>query len=222
MLHKTKGIVFRFIKYGDTSIIVSIFTEVFGLQTYIVNGVRTKSAKGKMALYQPLTLLDMVVYHKENATILRIKEIQCTYHYQSIFHDIKKSTIAMFLNEMINKSVKEQSHTEELCQFFFESFEILDKLAGNYENFHIVFLIRMSRYLGFGPQNAHEILSGRMLDSDGEEILQQCMSLEYGEPLRMTHMQRRNLMDALVRFYRTHIENFGEVKSIQVLREVLE
>ena len=72
MLHKTKGIVFRYVPYGETSIIVNIFTELFGLQGYIVNSVRAKSGKNKIAVYQPLTLLDMVVYHKENAGILRI------------------------------------------------------------------------------------------------------------------------------------------------------
>ncbi|MBA4056317.1 MAG: DNA repair protein RecO, partial [Marivirga sp.] len=71
MLHKTRGVVFRFTKYGETSIIVNIFTELFGLQGYIVNGVRSKSGKNRIALYQPLTLLDLVVYHRENANINR-------------------------------------------------------------------------------------------------------------------------------------------------------
>ena len=84
MLHKTRGIVFRFTKYGETSIIVNIFTELFGLQSYIVNGVRSASAKNKIALYQPLTLLDLVVYHRENVNILRIKEVKCLHAYQTI------------------------------------------------------------------------------------------------------------------------------------------
>jgi DNA repair protein RecO (recombination protein O) len=222
MLHKTRGIVFRFTKYGDTSIIVTIFTEIFGLQAYIVNGVRSKSAKNKIALYQPLTLLDLVVYHKENVNILRIKEAQCVYHYQTLPNDIRKSTIAMFLNEVINKAVKEQSHTEEVCQFFFESFEILDKLESDYENFHLVFMIRLSRFLGFGPQNAHEILADRLLDELEEQILQRLMTLEYGEAFQVSNLQRRNIVDALVRFYQNHVETFGEVKSTFVLREVLE
>src|SRR6188768_3165830 len=98
MLHKTRGIVFRFTKYGETSIIVNIFTELFGMQSYIVNGVRSKSSKNKIALYQPLTLLDLVVYHRDNANILRIKEIKCLYPYQFIPMDVRKSTIAMFVN----------------------------------------------------------------------------------------------------------------------------
>src|SRR6185369_7455791 len=110
MLHKTRGIVFRFTKYGDTSIIVTIFTELFGLQTYIVNGVRSKSAKSKIALFQPLTLLDLIVYYKENANIKRIKEIRCVHQYQTVQTDVRKSSIGMFLNEILNKTVKEENH----------------------------------------------------------------------------------------------------------------
>jgi DNA repair protein RecO (recombination protein O) len=128
----------------------------------------------------------------------------------------------MFLNEVINKAVKEQSHTEEVCQFFFESFEILDKLESDYENFHLVFMIRLSRFLGFGPQNAHEILADRLLDESEEQILQRLMTLEYGEEFQVSNLQRRNIVDALVRFYQNHVETFGEVKSTFVLREVLE
>ena len=102
MLHKTKGIVFRYTRYGETSIIVNIFTELFGLQSYIVNGVRSKSPKSKMALYQPLMLLDLVVYHKENAGIMRIKEVKSLYPYRTLFSDIYKSAVALFINEVLN------------------------------------------------------------------------------------------------------------------------
>ena len=110
MLHKTRGVVFRFTKYGETSIIVTLFTELFGLQSYIVNGVRSKSGKNKIALFQPLTLLDLVVYHREHANLNRIKEVKCLYPFQSIPTDIKKSALAIFIIEVINKTVKEESH----------------------------------------------------------------------------------------------------------------
>ncbi len=221
MLHKTRGIVFRFTKYGETSIIVTIFTELFGLQTYIVNGVRSKSPKSKIALYQPLTLLDLVVYHRENANILRIKEVRCAHHYVSLSTDIKKSTQAMFLNEMINKSVKEQSHAVDICSFLFDSFEVLDRLPGNCENFHLIFLIKLSRFLGFGPHNSHELLTGRLLDVKDEALLQQLLEVDYSRVICMTNLQRRNILDLLLHFYASHIENLGEVRSVQVLREVL-
>jgi DNA repair protein RecO (recombination protein O) len=222
LLHKTRGIVFRFTKYGETSIIVTIFTELFGLQSYIVNGVRSKSAKGQIALYQPLMLLDLVVYHKENANILRIKEVKCFHQYASLLTDIRKSTQALFLNEIINKAIKEQSHAQDICSFLFDSFEVLDRLTSNYENFHLIFLIKLSRFLGFGPHHAHELLIGRVLDVKEESILQQMLQADYAEVIPMTNSQRRNVLDLVLRFYADHIENFGEVRSILVLREVLE
>lgn len=221
MLHKTRGIVFRFTKYGETSIIVSIFTELFGLQTYIVNGVRSKFPKNNIALYQPLTLLDLVVYHRENVNILRIKEVRCAHHYVSLSSDIKKSTQALFLNEVLNKAVKEQSHAVEICSFLFDSFEVLDRLPGPCENFHLVFLIKLSRFLGFGPHHPHELLTGRLLDPGDEPILQQLLKADYTEEIAMTYSQRRNLLDLLLHFYDSHVENLGEMRSVNVLREVL-
>src|SRR6187431_33577 len=139
MLHKTRGIVFRFTKYGDSSIIVTIFTELFGIQTYIVNGVRSKSAKGKIALFQPLTLLDLVVYYKENASIKRIKEVKCLHQYQTLLTDIRKSSLAMFINEILNKSVKDESHANEIFEYLLSSLTLLDHQETNIENFHLIF-----------------------------------------------------------------------------------
>ncbi len=227
MIFKTKGIVFRFTRYGETSIIVNIFTELFGLQTYIVNGVRSKKAKGSMALYQPLTMLDLVVYHRENANILRIKEVRCAYPYRNIPSDIKKESIAMFMVELLNKAVKEQSHPEELYQFLERSLIELDSLAMGVENFHLFFLINLSRHLGFGPQMSGEILDGRHIPIEDERILQQLIVSKTTVQSRdempsVTNLQRRELLEILVRFYRFHVEHFGEVKSLAVLREVFE
>jgi len=219
MLHKTKGVVFRYIRYGETSIIVTIFTETFGLQTYIVNGVRSASSKNKIALYQPLMLLDMVVYYRENAEITRIKEAKCFYPYQFLFQDVKKSSIGLFINEVINRSVKEESHASELCQFITQSLITLDKIEKP-ENFHLSFLIQLSRYLGFGPQNVDEILGGRFVTGEEEIILQNLID-KTDPDISITYSSRRNLLDALLRFYSIHIENFGEMKSVQVLHEVL-
>jgi DNA repair protein RecO (recombination protein O) len=221
MLHKTRGIVFRFTRYGETSIIVTIFTEQFGLQTYIVNSVRSKSNKSKMALFQPLTLLDLVVYHKENASILRIKEVKCLHPYQELSSHVHKSTIGMFINEVVNKTVKEESHAGDLCSFLIESLIKLDQMKAGTENFHLIFLVLLSRHLGFGPQQAREILGGRLLDAQEEIILQDLINSDYESQLPITAIQRRNILDTLLHFYAVHIETFGEMRSVQVLRDVL-
>ncbi|HEY0742845.1 MAG TPA: DNA repair protein RecO [Chryseosolibacter sp.] len=221
MIHKTRGIVFRFTRYGETSIIVSIFTEAFGIQSYIINGVRSKSSKNKIALYQPLTLLNLVVYHREHANLERIKELHCFYPYQSLTVDIKKSTIAMFITELLNKTVKEESAAGSLFEFLVDALISIDKLGKNEENAHLIFMIKLSRYLGFGPQFSNEVLGGRVADEKTELILQQLLTADFDNALLITNEQRRNLLDLLLKFYAEHLENFGELKSVQVLRDVL-
>lgn len=221
VLHKTRGIVFRLTRYGETSIIVSIFTELFGLQSYIVNGARSKNGKGKIALYQPLTLLDLVVYHKENASIFRIKEVRCYHPYQTLTSDFKKSTIALFLTEIVNKSVKEQSHAREISQFLSESFITLDQMKAGSENFHLIFLIHLSRYLGFGPFQPSEILNPFDSDQAEQRILEQLLSADLENSIAISQIQRRNLLDVLLRFFSTHVDSLGEIKSLAVVREMV-
>lgn len=221
MLIKTRGIVFRFTKYGETSIIVNIFTEAYGMQGYIVNGVRTSSTKSKIALYQPLTLLDLVAYHKEQADLTRIKEVKCLYQYQHIPVEIRKSTVAMFLNEILNKTIKEESHSEEVFGFLMNSFITLDQLTTSVENFHLIFLIKLSRFLGFGAQTKNELVGGRFATVETEGLLDILVKADYTDLIQISHTQRKDLLDLLLRFYSDHFETLGELKSLPVLREVL-
>jgi DNA repair protein RecO (recombination protein O) len=221
MLHKTQGIVFRFTKYGDTSIIQTIFTELFGLQTYIVNGVRSKSSKGRIALFQPLTLLDMVVYYKENSSIKRIKEVKCLHPYQTLQTDIRKSSIAMFINELLNKAVKEENHAQELFEFLLQSLIFLDDQKTDFENFHLMLLLKLSKFLGFGTTQTEELLTGRLTGRDEEVLLKKLIECKYSDKLAMSNDQRRTLLEIILRFYSTHIDSLGEIRSVQVLKEVM-
>lgn len=221
MLHKTRGIVFRFTKYGDSSIIVTIFTELFGLQTYIVNGVRSKSAKSKIALFQPLTLLDLVVYYKENASIKRIKELRCLHQYQTLQTDVRKSSIGMFINEILNKTVKEENHAQEVFNFLCDSLIFLDDQKNDYENFHLIFLIKLSRYLGFGAHEIDEVLTQRITGIEEEALLRKLLTAEYKDVFIISNVQRRTLLEILIRFYTIHIDSLGEIRSVQVLKEVI-
>jgi DNA repair protein RecO (recombination protein O) len=221
VLGKTRGIVFRFTKYGEASIIVNIFTGQYGMQSYIVNGVRSKTAKSKIALYQPLTLLELVVYHKEHANLLRIKEIKCAYPYKTIYSDMRKSTLAMFIAEVLNKAVRDEGHTEEVCEFLFESLIALDQLQNNVENFHLIFLLKLSRYLGFGAQYVNEVVGGRYATPLMEEVLGQLMKASYDTPIPMNIDLRRDLLTLLITFYTDHLDSLGDIKSLPVLRELM-
>ena len=220
MIFKTRGIVFRFTKFGETSIIVTIFTEQFGLQSYIVNGVRSKSSKNKIALYQPLTLLNLVVYHREHANIERIKETSCVHPYRTLTADVKKSTLAMFITELLNKTVKDESHGGEVFPFVFDSLIALDGLQAGYENFHLIFMLKLARHLGFGVFSAAEALGGRVVDRETESKLNDLLQSNYDTMLQIDNIQRRKLLELLLKFYAEHMEHLGEIKSVQVLREV--
>lgn len=219
MLHKTRGIVFRLVRFGETSIIASVFTEQFGLQSYMVKGVRTSSRKSRIALFQPLTLLEMVVYHKESGGIMHVKEVKCFHPYQFINADVRKASIAMFINEVLNKSVKEQSHVQDIFNFILESLIHLDLLERP-ENFHLQFLIGLSKHLGFGPNLTSEVLGGRMVSEEEEIALQKMLLQNYGADVPLSYEQRKNILTVLLRFYQAHSEGFGEMKSVAVLKEV--
>jgi DNA repair protein RecO (recombination protein O) len=221
VLHKVKGVVFRFTRYGETSVIVTIFTDQFGLQSYIVNGVRSRSSKSKIALFQPLTLLELVVYHRENANINRIKEMKCIHPYNNLHLDVSRSAIAMFITEVINKAVKDQSHAEDLCEFLITSLITLDSMTTHVHNFHLIFMLKLSRFLGFGAQNINEVLGGRVTELLIENAIGQMISGDYLTQVALTNPQRREALDLLIQFYNEHSGTLGELKSVQVLREIL-
>jgi DNA repair protein RecO (recombination protein O) len=221
MLQKTKGVVFRFTRYGESSIIVNIFTAQFGLQGYIVKGVRSKSSRGKIALYQPLSLLDLVVYHRENAALMHIREARSLHLYQNISSDVRKTMIALFISEVLSRGVKEESHASDLCDFIISSLIELDQ-TDRVENFHLVFLIQLSKWLGFQPQSIDEVLEGRRLEPAEEKALLELLRADFSTPLQTSHNERRILLDVLVFFYARHIDGFGHMKSVSVLREILQ
>lgn len=221
MLHKTKGIVLHFIKYSETSIIVKIYTESFGIQSYIVNGVRSKNNKNKIALFQPLTLLDMVVYHKTNTTLNRISEVRCSEPFQSIPFEMNKSCVALFISEILLKILKEESKNQEFFDFMYHSFVAYDKLD-NYLNFHIQFLIRLIHFIGFYSSDS-KFLWIQSTISYNEEVnryLQKCIQASYIEPILSNNNIRRDALQILLDYYKNHIENFGTLNTIQVIKEL--
>ena len=174
-----------------------------------------------MALFQPLTLLDLVVYHREHANINRIKEVKCFHPYHTIQSDIVKSTVAMFVGEVLYKTTRIESHPQPLGEFIITSLITLDTLTSNAENFHLLFLLKLSRFLGFGAQSANEILGWRVTDPLIEDLLEKMLRADYTTPLVLTNVQRREVLDLLIKYWNDHTGMLGDMKSIQVLREIL-
>src|ERR1700730_410284 len=116
MLHDSKGIVLRTVKYGETSVIVLIFTEKFGIQSYLVNGVRTTSKKGsgKANLFQPAAILELVAYYSELKQLQRLREFKWGQLYQHIFSDVRKNSVALFMVELLTKCLKQPEANADL------------------------------------------------------------------------------------------------------------
>ena len=229
MLQKTRGIALSYIRYRETSIIARVYTEEFGLQSYIVNSVRTaKSKNNRIALFQPRTLLEMVVYYKNDRDLHRMSEVKTSHPFQSLPFEMAKSTIAMFVTEMLNKVLKEEAGSPPLFRFLIESVLFLEEARQNYENFHLAFLLKLSFFLGFGPENAREFENQLrensypfLPDDEMETALNIMLRQPLGSPIKLARASRNDLLDALVAYYQIHLDSIGEVKSLPVLREVL-
>ncbi|SNS39702.1 DNA replication and repair protein RecO [Belliella buryatensis] len=228
MLKKSQGIVLSYIRYQETSIIVRIFTRELGLKSYIVNGVRVAKGKNKMALYQPLTILDLVVYDKESLSLNRISEAKLQYPYQQIPFDYIRSGIAMFVAEAISKSIYEGYQNEQLYDFLEQSLKHLDGESVKLALFPIVFLLEMSNYLGFAPSDSKSFFEEILQEMKVPELIQQelqaldhLIAESFDCKVTITSKTRKALLDHLLIFYSQHLEDHGAWKSVKVLRQLL-
>jgi len=236
MLIKTRGIVLSYIKYRETSVIARVYTERLGVQSYVVNGVRKAKPPGRIALFQPLTLLELVAYTSRTGGLTRLSEFRCAEPYTSIPYDVQKSSVALVLSEILSHSVLEEEENEPLFHFLHDSLLTFDQQASGYENFALSFLLRLARYLGFGVEHGEEIttqvaFAGTVNTSQGggpavlrlqefEQYLDELMR----DPTQTTIPNgrvRRELLDVLIRYYQLHVERLGEVRSLAILSEVL-
>lgn len=230
MLHKTHGIVLNFIRYRETSIVTRIYTEAFGMQSYIVNGVRggQKKSKNKISFFQPLTLLELVVYYKKRAGLNRISEIKCAEPYTSLPYDFKKSTIALFIAEVLSKTLKEEEGNTSLFNFLHSSLLMLDHMPEGFHNFHLQFMLKLCRYLGFDLQSAdelfdqvYEFIGKPEVAEEEKKIVNHLLSSSYTDMIKSKNEVRRILLNDIIKFYKLHIEGFGELKSVSILREIV-
>lgn len=228
MLHKTKGIVLGHVKYGESSLIIQVYTEKFGIQSYIENGVRKAKAKHKMAIFQPLTLLDLVVYKKANSGLNRMSEIKVNPPYRTIPYEIIKSSIGIFLAEFLNHILRgEEDENPAMFKFIHDSLIHFDHKEEYYINFHLQFLTQLSAYLGFKPSGAVEIMDEiseyhqMKLRPDELVKLEELLANDITYHLKITGEQRQQLLRILIYFYQIHSHSFKEIKSLRILHEVL-
>jgi DNA repair protein RecO (recombination protein O) len=245
MLQKTRGLVIRAVKYGETSLVVTMFTEVFGIQSYMVSGVRKESVKSGMraSQFQPATLLDMIVYHHERHNLQRIKDCQWAVLYQQIFSDIRKNAVALFMVELLQKCLKQPDPQPELFYFLEDVLQDLDQATPMVAaNIPIYFALHLSHFFGFRMQDTydeentmldlregifvyeaptHPHWAGKQLSFTVSQFLKAQQPAEL-EQIPMNREGRRLLLDTCLQYYALHVSDFGNLRSLPVLQEVLE
>lgn len=239
MLHKTRGIVLKTTDYSESSVVVQIFTEKFGMQSYLINGVKKPKARIRMNMLQPLHLLDMVVYFKPGGNIQRVAELRNFPVFESVPYDLVKSSLAIFLNEVLYKSIRHHSADETLFQYLSGSIEALDNAEQGLANYHLWFMLQLSRYLGFFPHQAASdgaffdlkdgvftrnipshvhVISGKLVSCFSQ--LLKC-TLHTLPSVQLSPAERKELLGKILEYYTLHVDNFGDIKSHTVLEEVL-
>jgi len=236
-MFSTEGIILNHVKYSETSIIVHVYTSLFGRQSYMVNGVRRSRSKGKAVFLQPLTLLQMEVTHNEKKEIHRITDYKVLHPFVTIPFNQTKRSITFFITEVLSKVLREEHPNEELFNFVFHAIKVLDGEVPGLPNFHLFFLFQLSRFLGFGisyskdPSNTFfDLQNSEYTNTEPNHpyfikkqslqdwiILSQLDAANLDQ-LELKSKQRRDLLNTLVSYYELHILNFGSLKSINVLQ----
>jgi DNA repair protein RecO (recombination protein O) len=243
MTHKTKGIVLRSIKYGETSLVVTIFTEMFGIQTYMVNGVRTsKKSASKANHFQPTAILDLVVYHSENKSMQRIKEFSWACLYSKLLSDVIKNSIGSFMAELLHKCLKQPEPNADLynfCEASFLELDRADKIVA--ANFALFFTLHLTHFFGFrmianySTENLfldlqegifidHQPTHPNFIEGKHAELTAQLLKVMQPGELEQFNLNgeiRRLLLLRYLEYYALHIHDFGQMKTLLVLHEVL-
>lgn len=237
--YKAKGVVLHSVKYGESAMIVYMLTNTYGRQTYIVQGIRSGKSKGnKAAIFQPMFLLDFIGLESPKMEMHRLKEVRTAIPLTSIPYDIRKSTISLFMAEVLYRLVREVEPESPLFDFVCGTIEALDHLEEGVANFHLWFLVRLSYYLGFHPGNeyikgcwfdmkegvftpvmpSHRI----MFDKKNTEIMNSFMECDVKNiaDIKLSREQRSTFMTSVLTYFGFHLDAVNQVKSIQILKEV--
>jgi DNA repair protein RecO (recombination protein O) len=240
MILSTKGIVLHCMDYSETSIIARVYTEQLGLQTYIVKGVRKKGARIKRNLFTPLSIIQLVANHKEGEGMRVMREASCEYQLNGIATDMAKTAVSIYISELLSHSVSAQLTDPHLFEFIEDAILNLDRATGSIAGFPLSFTIGLTQFMGFDPHNNFNV-NTTYFDMEGGNFcshppahpyyLSSPLSNRLSEVLTALnagvisivadHSTRSELLSKMLEYYRIHIPSFGEIKSVQVLSDVL-
>jgi DNA repair protein RecO (recombination protein O) len=240
MLVKTGAVVLDVMPYAEASIIVKAYTEIHGLQSFLVNGVRKQKARFANNLFQPLTLIEVVAYFKKQGGLHRVAEVSAAPPLVHIPYDTVKTTMALFLAEVLYRSVREEEANPELYNFIHHAVQMLDLHPETTSRFHLCFCLHLSRYLGFYPGGSYSGLSPYFDMKEGvfresrpmhpyfldyglserfHELLQ--LSLEDIHEIKMSADERKKLLQAIITYFELHHTQGFSIRSHEVLAELM-
>lgn len=240
MYEKTRGIVLHSLRYGDDKMIVDILTESRGSVPFLVRTPHSHKSSVKTQLLRPLTILEIDMDYRVQQNMQRIRDMHVHVPYQTLPYEPTKSMMAMFLGEMLYYSLRNEDCNQRLFEFLLQSLKWFDMAESDYVNFHLAFLIKMTRYLGFWPncENRNQMdffdlqeacyctlhpLHNQCLKNEEAKWIPKFLRMNYMTMRRfkMNRLQRNQVLDILCRYYKLHIPDFPDVKSIEVLKEIV-
>lgn len=239
MLTKTQAIVLRTIKYGENKLIVDFLTEVEGRLSCVVNIPKTQKGKLKKQFFQPLSILEVELDIRPRQQLHHIRDARIGVPYASIPFEPSKLSISLFLAEFIYYGTRDEQLNPALYQFVVNSLQWLDGCEGQFANFHLVFMMRLSRFIGFFP-NVEDYQEGDFFDLRAATFTSQeplhtdflsapdavrintLLRMKYASMhlFRMTHEDRNRIVDVIIQYYRLHVPSFPELRSLEVMKEL--
>lgn len=237
---KTTGIVLHSIKFSDSATIVTMYTRQFGRVSYMVHGVNKKKSVFRTAYLQPLSILEMDVFHTPGKDIQRIKDIQIGYPFTGIPFDPVKNAVALFISEMLFRTLRQTEPDESVFLFLENSIQQLDCCEDGIANFHLLFLLKLTRYLGFEPNSDEEkttyfdLMNGvfkkekplhlHFLMPDDSADFAALLHADYSsmQLLIFSRSKRLKLLESMVEYYRLHIPDFHGLHSLEVLQSLFD
>lgn len=239
MLERTKAIVLRLTRYKDDSVIVDVYTHLRGKISFACKWQHGKRSSRLCNVLTPLNVVEVVYDYRMNQSVLRMRSVETVMPFVSIPYEPVKAAIALFVSDFLSQALKHEERNEALFLYMQNALEWLDGVQDGYSNFHIVFLVRLSRFLGFMPDVSGET-DGRLFDMrngvlidglpkhgdyvDAEEtaVLPLLLKVNFSNMwlLKLNRHQRYRILELILRYYRIHIPEFPELKSLDVMREL--
>jgi DNA repair protein RecO (recombination protein O) len=239
MIEKTRGIILNQIKYTDSGIIARLYTRKFGRQSFLIRGMRSRKSGKHNILFQPMYILDLEISYKESREMNVLKEFSVSYSPYDIYSDIKKSSVAIFLGEVLTSVLREESSHKEMFDYIEKSIIYFDRCREGYANFHIAFLAGLSSFLGFEPgtrENENDSffdmsngifvpvppVHGNYANPDVSNILAQIFLASYDNigNILLKGAMRNEVLDTLLKYYSLHLTGLKKINSLEVLKEV--